>query len=279
MFKYEKIEIYTLNEWVQEFDEIYGRVNEKRSPADIWLHVVEHAASIHEDLRISDYAGAFNHLPRLFCWVCGFVKRASMPDPFATNPSFQDIVLNKFPRQCFYCGEKRCNCQSAFGAGIQNLDDKKRLKQERRDRARMAKEALLKSRTEPRTLQEFAEMFRDVFGHKNYDSTMGTIAAHLQEEIGEVAEDINEMVDERLFGTGAHRTRLDLEEEIADSLAWIMAVYWKIDLIVGAAQRYFGGEATLNISLAEHIWKVFSDPTGTHLVDPATKKRVVIPIS
>ena len=283
MFDYNLLPTYSLDEWVNEFHEIYEIVNQERSLSDLWLHTVAHGASIQEDLRTADYAGAFYHLPKAFCWLCAFVRKASMSAPagFGTNPSLQDIVLNKFPRQCFYCGETRCDCQRAYGAEIQNVEDKLLLKKLRRERAQNKKDELILADGCPRTLQDFALMFKEVFGHKNFDSPIEIITGHLQEEIGEVCEDITQLLEQEKFsdyakGTGKQPIdNIDLEEELADAFAWIMSTYWKIDFIVGSAHKYFFPDKpqTFGRALAELIWNVYADPNNTHLVDPGSKMR------
>jgi hypothetical protein len=101
----DNIDDYGLDDWVGEFDEIYGGVNKDRSPEIIWMHAVEHASELHEDLRLGKYDNALSHIADLFCWLCGFVSSSNII--YGTNQSLLDIVISKFPRHCFYCKNNR----------------------------------------------------------------------------------------------------------------------------------------------------------------------------
>lgn len=283
-FKFKDLATYTLNEWVAEFHQIYYPINKERSPSGIWCHVVEHAAQIHEDLRTADYSGVLNHLPRVFCWLCGFIMRASAADTLHLSPSLEDIILSKFPRQCFYCGA--CPCACAGGAHMQNLAEKRRNYAALKERALKRKAELVAVDDVPRSLSDFIAMFGEIFGHRNFDMPDVVIVAHFQEEIGEVAEDMNKIYNNRLLKDPAERTTTtDLEDEIADAFTWMVAIYRKVDYILGGARHFLerqnqpmdGGTTSLGVPFEELIWRIYA-PDGLRMVDPTSGKRPLMPV-
>lgn len=284
-FKHEDLTTYTLNEWVAEFHQIYYPINRQRSPSGIWCHVVEHAASIHEDLRIADYRGVLDHLPRVFCWMCGFIMRASSADTIKLSPSLEDIILSKFPRQCFYCGA--CPCVCAGGAQMQDLAEKKRNYPLLKDRALKRKAKLVADDNVPRSLSDFVAMMGQIFGHRNYDMPDVVIVAHFQEEIGEVAQDMNKIYNNLLLRhPDGKATTSDLEDEIADAFTWMVAIYRKVDYILGGARDILerrkdatdGRSSSLGVPFEELIWRVYARDRA-HMVDPTTGERPLEPIT
>lgn len=283
-FKFEDLAAYTLNEWVAEFHQIYHPINKERSPSGIWCHVVEHAAQIHEDLRIADYSGVLDHLPRVFCWLCGFIMRASAADTLHLSPSLEDIILSKFPRQCFYCGD--CPCVCAGGAEMQDVAEKRRKYAALKERALKRKAELVATDDLPHSLSEFVSMFGEIFGHRNFDMPDVVIVAHFQEEIGEVAEDMNKIYNNRLLRNSEDvTTTSDLEDEIADAFTWMVAIYRKVDYILGGARHFLerqkqapdGGRASLGVPFEELIWRIYA-ADGSRMVDPTTGRRPLLPV-
>lgn len=281
MLQYEKIGEYSLDDWVKEFNEIYHPINQARKPSGIWLYVVEHAAAIHEALRTADFAGLRRQLPRVFCWLCAFVTSASQNAELDIKPSLVDIVLNKYPQRCFYCWQETCSCQSSFGAQIEDGQYKSDNKLYYRMRAKQAYKDL--GVNKPQSIPDFTAMFKGIYGHKNFDMPIEILAAHFQEEIGEVCKDINQIYDQVLLGNiyGNHQvTHEDLEEEIADVFTWLIALYWKIDYILGGAKKYFTSDETrefpsLQEGFEELIWQAYADKKKGYMADPKSGQRPV----
>lgn len=59
---YEKLPEYSIDDWVDEFHDIYRLINDTRDIAGIWLHAIEHASRLHEHLRLWRYTNALNEL-------------------------------------------------------------------------------------------------------------------------------------------------------------------------------------------------------------------------
>jgi NTP pyrophosphatase (non-canonical NTP hydrolase) len=286
-FQQEKLARYALDEWIAEFDAIYHDVNMSRAPLDIWLHVVERASAIHEHLRTADFSAMLDDLPWVYCWVCAFVFRASRPGQMKIRPSLAAIILDKYPRRCFYCQQTKCTCQSSFGSRLQtDLLDKQARLLERRQYAEAEHSNLESLGTSPKSLPDFLEMFNSIYGHKNYDLPIESIAAHFQEEIGEVCKCINDANDSYLLGRANPVTTRDLEEEIADVFTWLSALYWKVDYILGGAQEYLSGQPrrrnhsqldlpSLGRGLHELTWRFYAKKKrgGTYMADPKTGER------
>lgn len=279
-FRHEDLLTYTLNDWVAEFHQIYHPINTMRSPTGIWLYVVGIGAEMHEDLRIADFNSVLGHMPRAFCWMCGFIMRASAADTLLLSPSLEDIALSKYPRQCFYCAECPCICTGR--AQMRDLAQKRQNYPVLKERALKRKTELVTADDAPHTLTEFVKMFGDIFGNRDYDMSEVAVAARFQEAIGEVAGAMGRIYNHRLLGGGASEvTASELEDEIADAFAWLVALYRKVDYILGSTRNYLSqgadqrgsGPANLGLSLEELIWRVYARGDAGMMADPATGLR------
>lgn len=280
-----QINNYGLDDWVTEFHEIYGAVNKDRTLESVWLHAIEDASQLHEDLRIGEYYNALGHIADIFCWLCAFTMKAR--SDLGTKESLLDIVLCKYPRYCFYCQSSPCICSAILGRGIEDRAKKEQQEKDRLKRAAVARARLHQNGNEPKSLQEIIEMYRTIYDAINFRTPLEIIMAHLQEEVGEVASALNDIIDypERRF---SDEYRQKLEHEIADVVTWIVALVLKFDylLTAGAVYQIRTGEIpdggklanylekhSLGITLSSVLWTRFQTPDGNALWCPNCKER------
>lgn len=245
-FENDPLHQYGLDDWVRAFDEVYGRVNEKRSTEGILLHAVEHASEIQEDLRIGRYHAAIFHLTDAFCWMCGLVSRSAKPDCYGAQASYHEQVISKFPRLCYHCTSERCICSATKGAGIEVKELKEAARKENEQRLKIARSRLQSEGMEPTSLYQLQKMFLHIYSHVNFVMPLDYVIAHFQEEVGEVAECVNNLEDlmpkwreqPDLYRASLEEKKKELELELADAFSWTLALLLKLDYMFGSTQRY-----------------------------------------
>jgi NTP pyrophosphatase (non-canonical NTP hydrolase) len=261
---------YSLDEWEAEFDEIYGRVDQQRTPAEMWLLMMEDASQLAEAIRREKYAEALRKLVRVFGWTCSFVARCRAKDlkdtPFHLDKNLSEIVWQKYPYCCSLCGNGRCICAVVRGE-LEELSPK-----EKKDRKARVSDALAVARqsTDPRpkTLDDFVNMFSHIYKGAHYNLPIEAIFLHFMEEVGEVSSCIREIREK----DGKKRNedlRADLEEEIADIISWTASALSKLDYILGASRLLEASQQkviqTSNLALSAIVWQEFQDDTQEHL--------------
>lgn len=185
----------TLNEWQTMFSKIYGRHNSKVPFPEIWLHLMEEAGEIAEDLRKENFKRLSYDLPDVFAWLCAFSNKF--------NVSLDELVWNKFPAICPYCEqEENCIC---IAASYPDYNPTRLRDFRKRDEKK------------PETLEAWQNMFKTIYWNVNRDRPRFAIGFHLMEEIGEVAKEIRVGDREKC------------KEELADVFAWIIALVMKAE--------------------------------------------------
>lgn len=186
----------TLREWQAMFGTIYGDRNSKVPFPELWLHLMEEAGQVAEDLRKEKFKRLSYDLPDVFAWLCAFANKYSV--------DLSDVVWNKFPAVCPYCErEEHCICI----AGSYPDYEPPRLNDFR-----------LRADKKPEKFEGWENMFRKIYGNVNRTLPYFAIGFHLMEEIGEVAKEIR--VDDRE----------KCKEELADVFAWIIGMVLKVQL-------------------------------------------------
>jgi len=211
---------WSLDDWVLLHYSIYGGNDRSRSATELWLQVVTEGARLAEDVRRGRITKAFDDdLVDLFRWLCAFVaKYLHQPRLNARDPirslrdegqgaarlpgpeSFAKWILQKYPRVCCACGRRQCACSSHRG-----LFEGRREKQHGAGEARLLdrgtalrQEALKAYARSKRRRERFyrlpldkvIDMFAFIYGGGHEGVDLWQIAAHLLEEIGEVADEL-----------------------------------------------------------------------------------------
>ena len=184
----------TLAEWQTMFNHIFGRRNAGVPLTDIWLHLMEEAGEVAEDLRKEDFSMLRQDLPDIFAWLCAFANKYGI--------ELGQVAWDKFPGICPYCQrERRCVC---IAESYPEYDPTRLIDYRHRQDGR------------PRTLTEWQEMFETIYGNVNKVVPRFGIGFHLMEEIGEVAREIR------------YGNRDDCKAELADVFAWVLAIVMKV---------------------------------------------------
>lgn len=284
---HDRLHGYGLDEWVAAFDQVYRRANEARSIEGVLLHVVEHASQIQEDLRIGRIYNAITHLADAFCWTCAVVVKSA--EAYGIEPSYQEQVIEKFPRCCYHCLVDQCICSATAGAAIEDQKKKDEAREANKRRRLALRERLRAQGEDPKSLYELQAMFEHIYSHVNFATPLDYIIAHFQEEVGEVAECINKLEDIRrrvdAVGEIDHAKyelwKHELELELADIFTWAMALLFKFDYMLGAARLYqlqtdaihqpevdlpppraFGGPQSIGLTLPRILWDRYGLPTA-----------------
>jgi hypothetical protein len=238
----------TPNEWADKFWSLYSNLNNLRRPSDIWLSVVKNTSEIAEGLRKAEYQETRRAMAHTFCWICAFynkiVKNKSEDFYFETDLSLAKFIGFKYPNVCGRCTYNACTC------GLTNVDQ---------EGHSLFKPRLIKlrksffARCDDYTLNEFGEMFCDLFSNSIYRLTIETIAFHLMEEVGETARCVRKLteigIDKQKSPTRQipsceiyeqdllkqdymkHNVCINLVEEIADTISFLFALSVKLSLI------------------------------------------------
>ena len=284
---------YSIDEWVNEFAEIYGLVDIQRTPSDIWLLLMEDASKVAKNIRKEQYAESLNALAHVFCWTCAIVWRFMQPDlaESRTKTPLSIMIWNKYPIKSPDCGKEKCICPIRRDE-LENLPKKKKKELE----TKIEKElAIDRARHEkiPRTLDEFTDMFNTIYSGAHYPTPIENIAFHFMEEVGEVSScirDLREMSHTKQVRKASKLIK-NLEREIADIVSWTISLLLKIDYILGAGNKFHQiyhlnkkriiRKQTANLHLSDIIWNAFQTPDGKSLQCPVCGERPCkcIPIS
>jgi NTP pyrophosphatase (non-canonical NTP hydrolase) len=134
-------------------------------------------------------------------------------------------------------------------------------------------------------------MLRDIYDHINFRTPLENIMAHLQEEVGEIANCLNDFKDKEFqkdFSFDKNRQKLELE--IADVVTWIYALLIKLDYLLASGKIYIiesegnsekeekisklKKERRFGITLQSILWKNFhAFPNENVLWCPSCKDR------
>lgn len=206
---------WSLDQWVEMFEGIYGAANKNRSDEHILLRVLESVALLGENIRKGQlqkqqeddgsYTGIVVNLAKTFAWFNALSSRYG---------SLDDMLWEKYPGRCSSClVENECSCLDAPYTG--NKDEKMRVLETARD----------DTEKRPVTVYDWQRLFHKLYGKANADQTLEQIGYHLVEEVGEVARALR------------HGNKVNLREEMADVVAWSFAVVIKSGEMVGSELR------------------------------------------
>jgi len=242
----------SLDDIVNSVPAIYEEKDKLRSVWDIWLHATHHASAIGEEVRkyrpgkkllieIADFS----------MWLFTFsgkikgtfqdseIKNRRISElTIKTDKIFSEIVWAKYPRVCPVCFWRRmqigveilgrCDCL------IHNIEDrdvsetdeeKEKKKKEKRERVKALREYSKKQlarKNKPATIDEWQNMFGELYKANLQHLSLVDIAFHLLEEVGEVSDAMVRMYSYvGDFDSDPRMNQIWLEEEIADVYSWL----------------------------------------------------------
>jgi NTP pyrophosphatase (non-canonical NTP hydrolase) len=284
---------YSIDDWEREFEDIYGYVDQERSPSDMWLLLMEDASKVAEALRKEAYYDALNALAHTFNWTCAFISRCRKRDNdlgMNINNSLSNIIWNKYPNLCSLCGRERCVCP------VRRQELEELTKEEKNQKLKEIEKDLdiARHRTEykSKTLDGFTDMLSRIYKGAHYQLTIEAIAFHFMEEVGEVSTAIrklresSQMLSPEEFEKKKSSLTKELEKELADVISWTMSLIHKLDYILGAGANYVNNPITknkkeknekipqtVNLKLSEVLWTAFQTPDGNTLYCPKCENR------
>lgn len=222
----------TLRGWQEMFRGVYAGQDRWRSPADIWLRVVEGSGALARGFRLPGDRDEILPLalPDLMVWLFGMANRLGF--------DLADATWSKFPALCPYCFERSAD-ETLVGpdAGpplvVRPCVCAEGVKSRGYSRVRDEFGGLRSARTRPSGLDGWQAMFRGVYGGRHGDD-LDRLAYHFIEEVGEVATEVRYQ-------------RYDAcADEIADMFSWVLS------LANAAGLR--GGR---RVSVADALWNQY----------------------
>jgi NTP pyrophosphatase (non-canonical NTP hydrolase) len=220
----------TLDQWQQAFFELYGDVDKKLPLYDIMLQMVADSTRIAEAMRRGSFNEALPYIPRVFSWLCTMTNKVKRDEKFryiSEGKSLADLIWHKYPRRCAFCAQPKCGCPAL------RVDDMTRV--ERDDHMKNVQGQLEAARrgSRPSTLNEWVEMFEDVYGVVNASRSSAQKTFHFLEEIGEVEVELRKADRQQQdLRTSGKTEKIEWEDEIADVFSWLTAVHLHLRGIV-----------------------------------------------
>src|SRR2546427_1769603 len=105
-----------MDDFVHDFYWIFGEKDKERSLLNIWMHAVEHASRLAEEIRRERYDHVQSELAGVFAWVVSFIANCgTKTEPVERTvrlnyPLLSDIIWNKYPARCPVCEVPECTC-------------------------------------------------------------------------------------------------------------------------------------------------------------------------
>jgi len=221
----------TLSDAQEEFERIYGAVNEARfgigitrGISSMWLQVVKQAGEVARAIRKERKDLLLRELPQLFCWYCGFCTKIGL--------GIEDTVWFYFPLLCPTCYSERCIC-----GPHKEVDLRTRPRQ--KDRNVLKEFGAANAARRPHTLDDYVEMFDTIYGDHNEAAHMDSVFLHLMEELGEVARWIH-IVKKANTDTQDQYVKNEMASELADVFSWICKLVARANAEYHGFRTYLG---------------------------------------
>jgi NTP pyrophosphatase (non-canonical NTP hydrolase) len=189
--------------------EIYNPPGDRHfDTADLLVQQQRFTMRALKGIRKSDSVKLKKNLMIAFCWSM------AIPNRFKFNVA--DLVWNRFPYKCSYCGGKPCECKAVKPA----------------KRVRIRKD----ENKRPKRISDTAKMFAEIYPPKS--RSLEHAGVHLAEEMGEVSEAVHAYMSE-------HKKRQleEVKNEVADYLSCVfgLANSAGIDLAKESSKMFSNG--------------------------------------
>lgn len=260
----------SLEDWQAAFYELYGHIDNRRSIESIWRHAMVNASKFSTDIRKNNFGLAFEHLAHLMNWSLTFVSRCQNSrkldknELFSILKSISEIFWEKYPNICPYCNARPCTCSTPG-----------RMEMEKEPAVFKRDKEIRNMQDVPRSLDEWSNMFDNIYGGIHSIATINELSFHLVEETGEVADQIVRII-EILNEQDLEMKKADLSHELADVFSWICSVVNKINhTYFEPAVRHFEEKQKIPKgsipveTLSQILWDEYGSPQG--LICPLCK--------
>ena len=259
----------TLDDYIDDIQIVWNRLDSERSIYDAWLHAVNHAARFGEAVRRGHYRKLLDELADTIMWFLTFVgKLQQSPESrvirieeerlFYTSTSLTDIIWNKYPNICPVCffryyksakenelWGKKCDCllyarEVETRNELLSASDEDTLKEEKLEKVEaLSNYATQNKHRQPANIGHLQNMFEQIYQANIDTSSLESVAFHLLEEVGEVSDALIRVYtykkDSNLPPSEEYPQRIaNLESELADVVSWIFAVCLKVKYLCHA---------------------------------------------
>jgi hypothetical protein len=279
-----------LDEYVDVVNKIYGANDKYRSIWDVWSHTLHHAAGIAESVRKSaPPEKLFNEIADCALWLFTAIHRLSgkMTEPegqdngppetlIRIQSGCSDLVWHRYPAVCHTCYLRRtegnraneneatfapCDCLVHPDNASYSKDTKRRALE---SLWKVSEERLDKK---PKTMDQWQEMFGQVFSATIDRVSLTDLALHFMEELGEASDAMIRMYSYKDKGHDAdfnpgepRQRRFRLEAQVADAFSRLFAIVEKINRSVTNCdfrRELYGSSLTTSgpILLSAVLWR------------------------
>ncbi|MBA7633754.1 hypothetical protein ES703_41325 [subsurface metagenome] len=256
----------TLDDYIHDIRIVWNRLDSERSIYDTWLHTVNHASKLGEEVRRGRFDKVLNELADITMWFLTFVGRLQESPKsriirieeerlLYTPLSLTDIVWSKYPNICPVCffrhyersGEnelwgRKCDCllnlrQVETRNELLSTNEKDKLK---KVAALSEYAANTKNKHEKLSkVEDIQSMFERIFEANIDNLSLESLTFHLLEEIGEVSDALIRVYTYKKDSTPPaaklYPQRIaNLENELADVVSWIFAICLKVKYLYEA---------------------------------------------
>jgi hypothetical protein len=256
---------WSLEEWSQQFHEVYKKRDKDRHYSGIWLHVLNHASKVAEQVRLNQQEYVLFHLGNAFVWICAFAHRVSQDIRIAENArkgllkqigaSYTTWILRKYPLLCHTCGCSPCICSTRRDvAELRSSSEAWKKKYEDtfgkpRDAYLLKQAESLRGKMndlERQSLPELMSSFMDTYSGTLWGTPNSDVCFHFLEEIGEASVEIGSLEDKfRYYNADKWKTECSeidwsgndgqtyedlmfgLTRELADVFSWTCGLLYK----------------------------------------------------
>ena len=259
----------SLDDWQQSFYDLYGHIDNDLPLYDIMLQMVADSTRIAEAMRRDSYNVALPYIPRVFSWLCSMRSKVARNEKYRDiggDKTLADIIWHKYPRVCAFCAMPKCICP-ALHVDVMTRDERDVHMKEVEGSLEAARR-----QERPSKLNDWVEMFEDVYGTVNASRSSAVKTFHFLEEIGEVEVELRkaDRLNEDLAPRGK-TPKIEWEDEVADVFSWLTAVYLHLrgavqdlERLVKALETPSEGDARLRpmLSFSHWIWHEFGNEKG-----------------
>jgi hypothetical protein len=270
----EQVLEWSLEEWSQRFYEVYKKHDKPRHYSGIWLHVLNHASKVAEEVRLNRQEYVLFHLGNAFVWICAFAHRISEDIQTADKareglsrqigPSFTSWILRKYPLRCHTCGCSTCICATRRDIAELRSSNKvmKELYQEifgkQRDSYLLQQAKTIAGKMNElgkQPLRHLIKSFMEIYGGTLWGIPYSDICFHFLEEIGEVSVEIGSLEDKFGYFTAEEwkqkQEKIDFSSENGDTYDDLMfgltreladVFSWTCGLLYKCYQEWHAGD-------------------------------------
>lgn len=252
----------TLDDYADDIQTVWNRLDSERSIYDTWLHTVNHVARFGEAVRRGRYRLLLDELADTVMWFLTFVGKLKQ-SPKAriieideeyllyTSKSLTDIVWGKYPNICPVCFfrhyktvttkdelvGRKCDCL-LYSREVETRnellsvtdEDKQKMEKQKKVEALNTYASLPKHRR-VRKVGDLQNMFEQIYRANIDILTLESLSFHLLEEVGEVSDALIRVYtykEKSNYSEDYPQRIANLESELADVVSWIFAICLKV---------------------------------------------------